>query len=64
MSLLVVSWDESQTAADVTTTFGYKSVYIPAFLLVEYLATQTGGTTVNNIFEVRFKNCLTSEQFL
>ena len=24
------------------------------FFLIEYLATQTGGATVNNIFEVRF----------
>ena len=24
------------------------------FFVVEYLATQTGGATVNNIFEVRF----------
>ena len=26
----------------------------PSLFVVEYLATQTGGATVNNIFEVRF----------
>ena len=37
-----------------TMLFVYLSVRGTLCFVVEYLATQTGGATVNNIFEVRF----------